>query len=149
MKIASCTLACLVGFQMLDRLQALGLVQRGPSWYQLSRAARRAQALSDPERLAIAYVLGAHGEATVSDLVEVSAMMQGTAGSQSRVSHHLAVLRREKLVRAKPDQFDARARRYRLTQRGRSLAEAILNLDRSGSERLDLHRRPGYKSRHH
>ena len=80
-------------------------------------AADRAKALSDPTRLALAAALGEGGELCVCDLAWISGR------TQALVSHHLRILRAERLVRSRRD---GKLVMYSLTEEGRSLLGAVL-----------------------
>jgi ArsR family transcriptional regulator, lead/cadmium/zinc/bismuth-responsive transcriptional repressor len=80
-------------------------------------AAERAQALSDPTRLALAEALREGEELCVCDLSWI------VGRSQNLVSHHLGTLRSRGLVRSRKD---GKMVMYSLTEAGGSLLGAVL-----------------------
>lgn len=88
-----------------------------PSLPQAEPLAAAARALSDPTRLTIASALRQGDELCVCDMAWV------VGQSQNLVSHHLRQLKIAGLVSSRRQ---ARMVMYRLTDRGRSLADAVL-----------------------
>ncbi len=89
-------------------------------------AAERARALSDPTRLTLAAALREGGELCVCDLAWISGR------AQNLVSHHLRMLRSQRLVRSRRD---GKLVMYSLTEAGRSLLSAVLD---EQSERAEV-----------
>lgn len=88
-----------------------------------TRAAGRARALADPTRLMLAAALLEAGELCVCDLAWISER------AQNLVSHHLRVLRAERLVRARRD---GKMVMYALTPEGEALMASVLTLPTEG-----------------
>ncbi len=86
---------------------------------EVRAAAARAQALSDPTRLALAAALREGQELCVCDLSWISER------KQALVSHHLRTLRSEGLVRSRRD---GKLVMYSLSEAGRSLLNAVLGV---------------------
>lgn len=107
-----CDLLCL----SLPRAEQLRTSQLGVA-RALPEAAARAQALSDPTRLAIANVLAEAGELCVCDLAWICER------SQNLVSHHLRNLRSAGLVTSRRDK---KMVIYSLTLQGTALVAAVL-----------------------
>jgi DNA-binding transcriptional ArsR family regulator len=99
-----------------SRAEALRTDLLGPDAAEL--AAARARGLSDPTRLTLAAVLRDGGELCVCDL----AWIVGRA--QNLVSHHLRVLRRERLVRSRRE---GKMVLYELTEAGERGLTAVLD----------------------
>ena len=89
-------------------------------------AAERARALSDPTRLTLAAALREGGELCVCDLAWISGR------AQNLVSHHLRMLRSQRLVSSRRD---GKLVMYSLTEAGRSLLSAVLD---EQSERAEV-----------
>lgn len=106
-----CDLLCL----SLPRAEELRAGRLGTE--AVSRAAARAQALSDPTRLTIAAVLAEGGELCVCDLAWICER------SQNLVSHHLRNLRAGGLVTSRRDK---KMVMYSLTPQGSALVELVL-----------------------
>jgi DNA-binding transcriptional ArsR family regulator len=106
-----CDLLCLD----LPRAEALRAWALDPRRAQ--SAARRAAALGDPTRLAIAVALRDGGELCVCDLAWV------TERSENLVGHHLRVLRDVGLARSRREH---RVVFYSLTAGGRELVRSVL-----------------------
>lgn len=79
--------------------------------------ARQAKALGDPTRLTLASVLADGGELCVCDLAWI------LERAENLVSHHLRVLRSERLVQSRRD---GKMVIYSLTARGRALLDATV-----------------------
>lgn len=107
----SCDLLC------LDAPRAEVIREELPGEEAAFEAAGRAQALSDPTRLALAAALREGEELCVCDLAWISGR------SQKLVSHHLGVLRTHGLSRFRRD---GKLVMYRLTERGEALLRAVL-----------------------
>ena len=107
----SCEVLCL-DLDLAERLRAAQ-----PSEDALRAGAGRAQALSDPTRLAVAFALGAADELCVCDL----AWIVGRA--QNLVSHHLRALRNGGLAEYRRD---GKMALYSLTMEGRVLLAALV-----------------------
>ena len=106
-----CDLLCLD----LEKAEALRAGRLGPE--RADRLARRAKALSDPTRLALAVALAEGGELCVCDLSWV------LERAENLVSHHLRVLRSEGLVSFRRE---GKMVMYEVTERARELLEATL-----------------------
>lgn len=107
-----CDLLCL-DLPLAERLR------RGRLHLELAqRSAGRARALADPTRLTLAAALGEAGELCVCDLAWI------TERSQNLVSHHLRVLRAERLVLARRD---GKMVMYKLTREGHELLVSLLD----------------------
>jgi len=87
-----------------------------PSLIDAERSAAAARALGDPTRLTIASALLEGDELCVCDMAWV------VGQSQNLVSHHLRQLKTAGLVTSRRQ---ARMVMYQLTERGRSLTEAV------------------------
>lgn len=109
--IDQCELLCL-DLPHAERIRA-GLA----SFEELEPLAAAARALGDPTRLTIASALHRGDELCVCDMAWV------VGQSQNLVSHHLRQLKIAGLVSSRRQ---ARMVMYRLTDRGRSLTEAVL-----------------------
>ena len=81
------------------------------------RLARQAKALGDPTRLTVASVLADGGELCVCDLAWI------LERAENLVSHHLRVLKLERLVESRRD---GKMVMHSLSDRGRSLLDATL-----------------------
>lgn len=88
-----------------------------PSFDEVEPLAAAARGLSDPTRLTIASALHRGDELCVCDVAWV------VGQSQNLVSHHLRQLKIAGLVESRRQ---ARMVMYRLTDRGRSLTESVL-----------------------
>ena len=106
-----CDLLCL-DLPKAERLRAARLDQD-----RSRRLSERAKALADPTRLTIAAALRATDELCVCDLAWV------LERAENLVSHHLGVLRTAGLVAGRRD---GKMVLYTLTDRGRSLLDAVL-----------------------
>lgn len=106
-----CDLLC------LDLPRAEELRRRRISAKSTEDAARRAKALADPTRLALAATLAEGGELCVCDLAWV------LERAENLVSHHLRLLRSEGLVESRRD---GKMVIYSLTETARPLLEAVL-----------------------
>ena len=89
-------------------------------------AAELTRALSDPTRLTLAAALREGGELCVCDLAWISGR------AQNLVSHHLRMLRSQRLVSSRRD---GKLVMYSLTEAGRSLLSAVLD---EQSERAEV-----------
>jgi DNA-binding transcriptional ArsR family regulator len=107
----SCDLLC------LDLPKAEAIRARRLDREALRRATAAARSLSDPTRLNIAAALAETDELCGCDLSWISGR------SQKLVSHHLKVLRQAGLVESRRE---GRIVYFALTDRGRSLLEAVL-----------------------
>jgi DNA-binding transcriptional ArsR family regulator len=106
-----CDLLC------LDLPRAEALRRAAPDPGDLAAAARRAKALADPTRLAMAVALRDGGELCVCDLAWV------TERSDKLVSHHVRALRAAGLVRSRRD---GKMVMYELTGAGSLLLGTVL-----------------------
>ncbi len=120
--IEQCDLLC------LDLPHAERIRASLPPLDEVEPMAAAARALSDPTRLTIASALHGGNELCVCDMAWV------VGQSQNLVSHHLRQLKIAGLVSSRRQ---ARMVMYRLTDRGRSLTEAVLQDagDRPAKER--------------
>ncbi|MGF1471957.1 MAG: ArsR/SmtB family transcription factor [Rubrobacteraceae bacterium] len=84
---------------------------------EVQEAADRARALADPTRLGLAAALGEGGELCVCDLAWISGR------TQALVSHHLRILRSERLVSSRRE---GKLMMYSLTAAGRLLLDSVL-----------------------
>ena len=107
----SCDLLC------LDLEKAEALRARRRPLEEMESAARRAKALGDPTRLALAAVLAETDELCVCDLSWV------LERAENLVSHHMRQLRSEGLVESRRD---GKMVMYRLSDSGRELLAATL-----------------------
>lgn len=107
----TCELLC------VDLPRAEALRRDGLSPEAAETAARRAKALSDPTRLALAVALGKGGELCGCDLAWIAER------PQNLVSHHLGILRRERLVHARKD---GRMVMFSLSDEGSELVSAVV-----------------------
>jgi len=107
----TCDLLC------LDLEKAEALRARRRPLEEMESAARRAKALGDPTRLALAAVLAETDELCVCDLSWV------LERAENLVSHHLRLLRAEGLVESRRD---GKMVMYGLSDRGRELLAATL-----------------------
>jgi DNA-binding transcriptional ArsR family regulator len=106
-----CDLLC------LDLPLAEELRRRRLDPHAARHGASRARALADPTRLMLAAALRAAGELCVCDLAWISER------SQNLVSHHLRVLRSERLVRSRRE---GKMVMYELTAEGQALVASVL-----------------------
>jgi DNA-binding transcriptional ArsR family regulator len=111
MRPDACELLC------LDLPRAEAVRAAGLSLERAEAAARRAKALSDPTRLAVAVALREGGELCGCDLSWV------VGRSQNLVSHHLRSLRSEGLVAGRRD---GKMVMFSLTPAGEALTAAIV-----------------------
>lgn len=109
--VDQCELLCL-DIPHAERIRALL-----PSLAEAESSAAVARALSDPTRLTIASALLEGDELCVCDMAWV------VAQSQNLVSHHLRQLKIAGLVASRRQ---ARMVMYQLTDRGRTLTEAVI-----------------------
>ena len=107
-----CDLLC------LDPERADALRRSRLSVEQAQRVAETARAVADPTRLTLAAALGAGGELCVCDLSWIAER------PENLVSHHLRVLRSAGLANSRRD---GKMVMYSLTERGRSLLEAMMS----------------------
>lgn len=107
----SCDLLC------IDLPRAEALRASAPAQEEAEAAARRAKALGDPTRLAIAVALRDGDELCGCDLAWV------VAKSQNLVSHHVRALRAEGLLTSRRD---GRMVMFSLTDVGRALVSAVV-----------------------
>lgn len=98
-------------------MRAEALRHARPPTAELEAAARTAQALADPTRLAVAAALRAGDELCVCDLAWI------VERSDKLVSHHVRVLRAGGLVRSRRD---GRMVMYALTPAGDALCDLVL-----------------------
>ena len=89
-----------------------------------ARLADQARALSDPTRLTLAAALAGADELCVCDLAWVSAR------AENLVSHHLRALRSAGLAGSRRD---GKMVLYRLTERGRTLLDAVLAAEQAAA----------------
>lgn len=122
--IDHCDLLCL-DLPHAERIRALL-----PPLADAEHSAAAARALSDPTRLTIASALLEGDELCVCDMAWV------VGQSQNLVSHHLRQLKTAGLVTSRRQ---ARMVMYRLTDRGRSLTDAVFG---------HADRRPAIEARH-
>jgi ArsR family transcriptional regulator, lead/cadmium/zinc/bismuth-responsive transcriptional repressor len=101
----------------LDLVKAETLRSRRLSAAAAKRAARRARALADPTRLSLAAALADGGELCVCDLAWV------VEREENLVSHHLRLLRAERLVESRRD---GKMVMYSLNPAGRELLASVL-----------------------
>jgi DNA-binding transcriptional ArsR family regulator len=106
----TCDLLC------LDLPKAEAARQALPSAPDIEALAAGAKALGDPTRLAIALALLACARACVCDLGWIAGR------DEKLVSHHLRLLKSAGLARS---ERDGRMVMYELTDRGRTLLEAV------------------------
>ena len=115
-----CDLLCLD----LPRAEAIRKNRLGSE--RADRLAGRAGGLADPTRLMLAAALLDAGELCVCDLSWIS----GRAANL--VSHHLRALRAQELVRSRRE---GKLVIYDLTETGRRLVEAVLDVGSDGEDR--------------
>jgi DNA-binding transcriptional ArsR family regulator len=106
----SCDLLC------LDLQKAEAIRANRPDSAQLTAAAERARALSDPTRLLVAVALREGGELCICDLAWVCER------SDKLVSHHARALRASGLVQSRRD---GKMAMYALTDAGRELLDTV------------------------
>lgn len=106
-----CDLLC------LDAPRAEAIREGLPTVEAAGEAAERARMYSDPTRLVLAAALGEGGELCVCDLAWISSR------AQNLVSHHLRLLRSQRLVTSRRS---GKLVMYSLMDEGRSLLRAVL-----------------------
>jgi DNA-binding transcriptional ArsR family regulator len=99
----------------LETAERLRQARIGPD--TAARAAATARALGDPTRLALVAALADADELCVCDLAWIAER------AENLVSHHLRMLRAERLVASRRD---GKMILYRLTDPGRALLDAVL-----------------------
>jgi DNA-binding transcriptional ArsR family regulator len=109
--VERCDLLCLD----LETAESLRLTRVPPAVGEA--AARRARAMGDPTRLAIAAALAGVDELCVCDIAWIAER------SESLVGHHLRALRQAGLVRSRRQ---GKMVLYRITDAGRALVAAVL-----------------------
>ncbi len=111
MTVDRCDLLCL-DLEKAERLRRTRL-----SVGDAARLAEQARALSDPTRLIVAAALAGADELCVCDLAWVAER------AENLISHHVRALRSLGLAESRRD---GKMVLYRLTDRGRTLLEAVL-----------------------
>ena len=109
-----CDLLC------LDLAKAERLRRERLTPARAARLAEQARALSDPTRLTVAAALAGTDELCVCDLAWVAER------AENLVSHHVRTLRSLGLAESRRD---GKMVRYRLTDRGQTLLQAVLAAD--------------------